>query len=144
MSWCPGLTLTLYCVLIVEEFLALNSIFKNFVYHCKWSIILISLFAKDRGLQIHSPWMCLNIQLVLSHRVHVGQWAHLLKFIYNRQTVKVFVNISWRTEKGKKLTSDAVFLVWFLLYINFLLVALLLNVASKCNAKMPSGVSVLR
>lgn len=36
------------------------------------------------------------------------------------------------------------FLSVFALYVSFLLVVLLLNVASKCNTKMPSGVSVLR
>lgn len=42
------------------------------------------------------------------------------------------------------MTPDAAFLVWFLLYISLLLVVWLLNVASKCKAKMPSGASVLR
>ena len=50
-----------------------------------------------------------------------------------------------RKRQKKKLSPDAAFLGFFLkLYISFLLVVLLLNAASKCSAKMSSGVSVLR
>lgn len=87
--------------------------------------------------------MCLNIQFILSHRFHVGQWAHLLEIYLQQTNCKSFCGHFMKSGKRKKMSPDAAFLVWFLLYISFLLVVLLLNVASKCNANMPSGASVL-